>query len=145
MAGNPNTAPIYTKAGNVSTDNAGAMSQGITAAAADYDGTSANNVVVHTAGAEGSYVQRLRFVAKGSNVATVARVYINNGDGNGTAANNSFIGQVSLPATTASATAATIEPDYPLGFAIPAGYRVVVGLGTAVSAGWVCTAIAGNY
>ncbi len=140
-----NTAPIYTKAGNVSTDNAGAMSQGLTSAAADYDGTSANNAVSHIAGADGSFVQRIRFVSKGTNVATVARVYVNNGSSAGTAANNALVGQISLPATTASAAAATIEIDYPLNIALPAGYRVLVGLGTAVSAGWVATCIAGNY
>jgi hypothetical protein len=32
-----------------------------------------------------------------------------------------------------------------MGFAIPAGFRIYFGLGTAVAAGWVCTAIGGKY
>lgn len=143
MAANPN--PIFTKAGNVSTDNAGAMSQGLASAAADYDGTGANNVLVFTAGAEGAFVQRLRFSSKGSNAAAVARVYINNGSSPGTAANNALYAQVSLPSTTASATVGTADVDHAMNFALPAGYRLYVGLGAAVSAGWVCTAIGGNY
>jgi hypothetical protein len=141
-----NTAPIFSKAGDVSKDAATGMAQGITSAAADYDGAGANNVLVFTADAtNGGFIQRLRFKAKGTNVATVMRVYINNGSTPGTAANNAFYGEISLPATTASATAATAEIDYPMGFALPPGFRIYVGLGTAVAAGWVVTPIAGQY
>lgn len=122
------------------------MSAGITAAAADYDGTGANNVLAFTADpTSGSFIQRLRFKAKGTNVATVARIYINNGSANTSAANNSFYGEISLPATTASATAATVDIDYPLNIALDPGFRIYVGLGTAVSAGWVVTPIGGKY
>ncbi len=140
-----NTAPIFTKAGNVSKDNAGAMAPTLTTAAADYDGTGANNALVFTAGADGSFIQRLRFVAAGSNVATVARVYVNNGSTNGTAANNAPYGQVPLGATTASNTTSTPEPDYPMNFMLPAGYTIYVGLGTTVAAGWSVFPVAGNY
>lgn len=140
-----NTAPIYSLNGDVSTDSGTGMSQLISAAAADYTGIGANNRLVFTAGANGGFVQRLRFKAVGTNVAAVMRVYINNGATAGTATNNAFYGEVSLPATTASTTAATAEIDYPLNFALPAGFRIYVGLGAAVAAGWVCTAIAGEY
>jgi hypothetical protein len=73
------------------------------------------------------------------------RVFINNGSANTTAANNSFWGEVALPATTASTTGATIDLDYQLGFALPAGWRIYVGLGAAVAAGWTVTCIAGKY
>ncbi len=63
------------------------------------------NKLVFTAGANGSYIKKLRFQAIGTNVASVARIYINNGSTNGTATNNSFYGQVSLPATTATQSA----------------------------------------
>ena len=59
--------------------------------------------------------------------------------------NNMFYGEVSLPATTAIATAATVEVDYPMNIAIPPGFRVLVGLGTTVSGGWIVTAIGGKY
>ena len=246
-----NNSPIYTRVGDI---------QGITAitsAAADYVGQSAANVPVFTADASnGGYIQRLRFKAAGTNNATVARVYINNGSlylisplgtpgipsgtplnsggslypgtfygkvqavdqwggvtapGNESSAvlvttvngsitwnwttvtnavsyrlftgptstaeyvffttstnsfvqtsavtggtlgnppdyatNNFFVGEISLPATTGIATAATVDVDYPLNLALPPGYRIIVGTGayTAGNAGWTVTAIGGKY
>lgn len=144
MAGN--TDPIYSKAGSVANNGSTGMNQLITAVANDYTGAGANNSLVFTADAtNGSFVQRLRFKAGGTNVASVMRIFINNGSVATSAANNTFYGEVTLPATTAIATAATIDIDYPMNFALPAGFRIYVGLGTAVSAGWVVTAVAGNY
>lgn len=141
-----NTAPIYTLLGDVSTDSGTGMSAVITAAAADYTGISANNRLVFTANAtNGGFVQRLRMKAAGTNVAAVMRVYLNNGSTNTTATNNSFYGEVSLPATTASTTSATVDIDYPMNFALPPGFRIYVGLGAAVAAGWTVTAIGGEY
>lgn len=140
-----NTAPIYSLAGSISNNAATAMNQMITAAANDYTGIDADVSLVFTAGADGSYVQRLRFKAGGTNIATVARIYVNNGSDHTTAANNVFYGEVSLPATTAIATAATVEIDYPLDFALPASFRIYIGLATAVAAGWCVTPIAGKY
>ena len=224
-------------------------------AAADYFGVSEYNKEVFTADTvNGSFIQRLRFKAVGTNVATVARIYLNNGgpnqnwttapaaptstpaitggtmlaggyyaqviaiDASGqqsvvgalstvatiasgaagsiawawtavpgavsyriyvaanatagnavryfTSATNSYsqtampatgtyddpmigntklYGELSLPATTISATTATTEFDYPMNFALPAGWEVYVGLGTTVAAGWVVMPIAGDY
>lgn len=141
-----NIDPIYTRLGDVSNNSGTGMNQLVTAAAANYDGTSANNSLVFTADAtNGGFVQRLRFVAGGTNVATVARIFINNGSANTTATNNVMYGQVSLPATTATNTAATTEIDYPLNIALNPGFRIYIGLATAVAAGWVVTAVGGEY
>jgi hypothetical protein len=140
-----NKEPIYTLTADVSKDGTTGMGALITASAADYTGISANYVLVHTAGAEGSFIRRLRFKAGGTNVAAVARVFINNGSTPGTATNNAFFGEISLPATTASTTAATADIDYPMDLQLPNGFRVYVGLGAAVAAGWACTAVAGQY
>lgn len=141
-----NTAPIYSRLGDVSNNSSTGMNALITAAANDYTGAGANNSLVFTADAtNGGFVQRLRLKAGGTNVASVMRVFINNGAANTTASNNVFYGEISLPATTAIATAATVEIDYAMNFALPAGFRIYVGLGTAVAAGWVCTPIAGEY
>jgi len=141
-----NIDPIYSKAGDVSNNGTTGMNQLVTTAAADYTGASANNSLIFTADStNGGYVQRIRFKAGGTNTASVARIFINNGSANTTATNNVFYGEVSLPATTAIATAATVEIDYPLGFALPAGFRLYFGLGTTVAAGWVATVIAGKY
>lgn len=140
-----NIDPIYTREPEIANNGTTGMNQLITAAATDYTGIDADTSLVFTAGAEGSYIERLRFKAGGTNVATVARIYINNGSAPTTATNNVFYGEVSLPATTATNTAATAEIDYFMTLAIPASFRVYVGLATAVAAGWVVTPVAGNY
>lgn len=244
-----NTSPIFSAFADIQGGDI------LTAAANEYTGQSINNVVTFTANASnGGYIQRLRFKALGTNVATVARVFINNGlsrsaspltavsgtptgtpsatggtlqagtyfakivaidqYGGRTAAstetasvavtgtvgsivwnwtavtgavsyriyvgpvtggqlsfftaatnaftqvspvgtrdnittavnnNNAFYGEISLPATTASATAGTVDIDYPMNYALPPGFRVIVGLGTLVAAGWQVTGIGGTY
>lgn len=140
-----NVDPIYSKQGDVSNNGTTAMNQLVLTAANDYTGIGANNSLIFTAGANGSYVERIRFKAGGTNIASVARIFINNGSTNGTAANNVFYGEVSLPATTLTATAATIEIDYPMNFPLNASFRIYFGLGTTVAAGWVATVIGGDY
>jgi len=140
-----NTDPIWSKSGDVSNNNGTGMNQLITAAANDYTGAGANNSLIFTAGSNGARVSRIRLKAGGGNVASVARFFINNGSANTSASNNVFVGEVSLPATTASASSATVDIDYPVDIALPAGFKLYMGLGTAVSAGWVATVIAGQY
>lgn len=147
-----NQSPIYTKQPVNSADgtstSTSVMAPTLTLAANDYTGISANNVRVFTAdAANGSRCPAIGFKSLGTNVQTVARVYINNGGVNTTAANNTFIGEFQLPATTISATVAS--PD--LAYALPVpnlapGFRVFVGLSTAVAAGWDAFPIeAGRY
>ncbi len=141
-----NNDPIFSRVGDVSSNGTTGMAPTLTTAAADYDGTGANNSLVFTADStNGGFVQRLRFKAKGTNTASVARIFINNGSTNGTASNNSFYGEVSLPGTTATNTAATVDLDYIINLALPAGFRIYVGLATTVAAGWVVTPVAGKY
>jgi hypothetical protein len=141
-----NTAPIFSIKGDVSRDDGTTMPTAVLTATGDYTGASANHELIYTAdSADGGWVDRLRFKALGTNIATVARIYVNNGSANTTAANNVFIGEVSLPATTASNTVATADIDYPLGFALKAGFRIYVGVATTVAAGWRVTCIGGQY
>lgn len=141
-----NTEPIYSKEGETANNGTTGMNQLVLTAAADYTGISANNSLIFTADAtNGSFIQRIRFKAGGTNVASVARIYLNNGGVNTSATNNQFYGEVSLPATTAVTGSATVEIDYPMNFAIPAGFRIYFGLGASVAAGWVATVVAGNY
>lgn len=109
-----------------------------------YTGTGTVNIPF-TAGANGAYVSAIKLKPRGTNVASVARFFLNNGADNNTDANNALIGEISLPATTAIATAALIELALPLNIPIPAGYRILFVLGTAVAAGWDATVIAGDY
>jgi hypothetical protein len=62
-----------------------------------------------------------------------------------TVGNQFLYGEISLPATTASAAVATVDIDYPLNMALPPGYEVYVGIATAVAAGWLVTGIGGVY
>ena len=252
MAGN--TAPIYSKSAAIG------QSALLTTAAADYTGASPYNRQVFEADlTNGGYLQRIRFKARGTNVASVARIYINRGFANNslavapaaptgtpsttggaliigtyyatvvavmangsmsavgaysaavsttttatssiawawtavpgavsyriyvspwvasgatyatfatryfTSATNSYnqtamaetgtyddpttagqflYDEVSLPATSAIATAATVTIEIPMNMALPLGYQVLVGLGTTVAAGWQVSAIGGAY
>jgi hypothetical protein len=140
-----NKEPIFTRVPDVSTNNGTGMAQPITAAANDPTGVDADFALTHTAGDEGSFLERIRFKSHGTNVASKALVIVNNGSTPGTLTNNVFFGEVSLPATTANAAAALIEIDYPTNLPLPPGFRVYVGLGTAVAAGWTAMGIGGQY
>ena len=141
-----NIDPIYSKSGDVSNNNGTGMNAAITLAANDFTGAGANNSLVFTAGPQGAFIQRLRLKAAGTNVASVLRVFLNNGAIHTTATNNTFHGEIALPATTANAAGITsYDLDYVLNIAVPAGFTVWVGLGTAVAAGWVVTPVAGQY
>jgi hypothetical protein len=127
------------------TPNTGPLNAFIKTSDNVYDGNGANTTTLFTAGSFGSYVERIRFRAAGTNIATVARVWINNGSAYTTAANNELFDEITLPATTASAVAATTLQELALGFAIPSGWRIAVGLGTTVAAGYYCTVIGMDY
>jgi hypothetical protein len=140
-----NTSPIFTLTPDISTNGTTGAGQPITLAAADYTGISANYMLIHTPGANGSFVSQIRCVASGSNVATVARIFANNGSAVGTATNNCPIDQISLPVTTASNTAATTTIVFPLNLRLPSGWKLYIGIATAVAAGWTFVAETGQY
>ena len=143
-----NTAPIFSISWDVSTNSGTWMATDLVTATGDYTWVSANHQLVHTAWTNGSIVRFLQFKAKGTNTASVARIYFNNWSVNTTASNNTFFDEISLPATTAINTASTpvITYSFPWnGVALPNGFRIYVGLGTTVAAGWVCTCIAWEY
>jgi len=95
--------------------------------------------------AAGNFIQKLICRALGSNVGSVLRVYANNGGVNSTAANNALVAEVTLPTTTLSQTAAMAGVEIPLNLVLPQAYNLNATLGTAVAAGWMVTAIGGQY
>lgn len=144
-----NTSPRFTAVGDYSSDGSTAMAPTFTTAAADYTGaTATHNKLVFTADStNGGRIVGIHFAAIGTNTQSVARVYVNNGSANTTAANNSYVGAVTLPATTASNTVAEASADYmfPGGYAdLAPGWKIYVGLATTVAAGWVATPILGG-
>lgn len=139
MATTLNTTPIYTASGDTQ------WSVSATTANTTKDLSSGTSFLVFTAGSNGGYVQRIRFMSLGTNVATVARIWINDGDVTTTAANNTLWDNISLAATTNSETSAQPVFELPLNIALPANYRIYVTLGTVVSAGYTITVIGGKY
>lgn len=136
-----NTSPIFSSTGDIQ------WTQVQTAANTTYDGTIGTPAIAFSASVSGGFVQRIRFRASGSATATVARVFINNGQSTGSAANNVLFDEITLAATTAIQTAATAVYELPLNVALPAGYRILTTLGTVQSAGggWYAAAIGGSY
>ena len=134
-----NTNPIYTASGDTQ------WTVSATTANTTKDLSSGTSFTAFTASATGGYVQRIRFKPLGTNVATVARVFINNGLTTATAANNTYWDDISLPSTTVSEISAQPTFELPLNMALPAGYKIIVTLGTAVAAGYTITVVGGKY
>ena len=101
---------------------------------------------IETAGAvEGSRLDFIKVRALGTNVATVIRIWINNGAATTTAANNTLYLERTLSATTVSQTSEQPDIILPMNISLAAGYRVYATFGTAVAAGFHLTAIGGDY
>lgn len=150
-----NTAPLYTL-----TPNIGTARITTTYAQVKSDGTSAgttNDFVVKafTAGANGSYVDRVRFFSVASaaattGVATTLRAYLSTVSTPGATANSDtfLIGEVSVPAISSShSTNATNYYDIVLGFAIPSGKYIHVSQHVAqtTNQAWNAIVIGGDY
>jgi hypothetical protein len=134
-----NTQPIFSKQGSIQWASAA-----LTAANTAKDGTG-TVATVFTAGVDGAFVQKLVARALGTNVATVLRVFVNNGGVNTTAANNALVAELALPASALSETTSQVPFELPLNFALPAGYKIICTLGTAVAAGYQLSVFGGTY
>lgn len=140
MAGNQ--LPIFSKRGAI------AFNSYMVTGNTTVDLTSGTTYLVFTADSvNGSFVQRIRFRSTpgGTTTATVARIWLNNGATTGTATNNILFDEITLPSTTASASTATGGIELPLGFALPAGWRIYITIGTSSANGWAATTVAGDY
>jgi hypothetical protein len=127
-----------------------------TAATAGTPGLTANTTTDLTSGTiygpiftgkavDGSRLDFIKVRPLGTNVATVIRIWINNGSATGTAANNTLYLERTLNATTVSQTAEQPDIALPISLSIPAGYRIYATFGTAVAAGFHLTAVGGDY
>ena len=138
-----NTQPIFSALGSIQWSASAVNAANI---AKDGTGTVTTIATGNNAGNNaGNFVQRLVARALGTNVASVLRVFVNNGGVNTTAANNSLIGELTLPGTTISEVSAQADYVLPLNFVLPAGYKINVTLGTAVAAGYQVSIIGGQY
>lgn len=135
-----NTSPIYSLAPDIQWG-----STILNTANTAKDGTGTVLTVFTADATNGGFVQKIRFRAAGTNVASVGRVFINNGSSNTTAANNILWEDITLTATTNSEVAQLTNQEIVLGFALPAGYKINVTLGTTVAAGYYVSVIGGKY
>ena len=111
------------------------------------DGT-AGTTLLYTAPTDGALVTGFMAMPLGTNVASVLRIFLNNGSTNGTAANNCMVAQVSLPATTNSEVAALAPVWVPLPRQfqdVKATYGFYGVVGTTVAAGWMVTPAASKF
>jgi len=142
-----NTSPIYSIVGavdSVASNNSGLVVGPTANTALDGSGTL---VKAFTAGANGSYVQKMRFRPVGSPAATVCRVFISSSTS--TSATNSWLyDEITLPAVTLSQTAASSVFELPINVALDPNYLLYVTFGTSTGSagtGYSIVTIAGDY
>ena len=142
-----NTSPIFSIAGHVesvASDNSGLVVGPTANTAQDGSGTLYK---AFTAGANGSFLQKIRFRPVGSPAATVCRVFISSSSS--TSATNTWLyDEITLPAVTVSQTAASSVFELPLNFALNASYLLYVTFGTSTGStgtGYSVVTVAGDY
>lgn len=133
-----NTSPIFILTPTVQWSSSG------TSANTNFDGTG-TVATVFTASTNGSRIEKIKLKHLGTNVATVIRLFINNGSSNTTAANNSLYKEVTMAANTASQTAESTEVEIPVDLVLPASYKITCTTGTAIASGVQVTAVGGHY
>lgn len=148
----PNLDPIYPVTPKCSW---GKVMTADATASKNHDGTAAGMITLFEAGLNGSKIDQIVSRALGTNIATVLRLFINNGQDNLVADNNTLIYEITIPATTISETAGLIDYDLtrtkgtidvaPIIPYLPAGYKIMAIVGTTIAAGLQVTVWGGDY
>ena len=142
-----NTSPIYSIVG--ATDSVASNNSGLVVGpTANTSQTGSGTLYkAFTAGANGSYVQKMRFRPVLSPAATVCRVFISSSST--TSATDTWLyDEITLPAVTVSQTAASSVFELPLNIALDPNYLLFVTFGTSTGAsgtGYSIVTIAGDY
>ena len=142
-----NTSPIYSIVGatdSVASNNSGLVVGPTANTALDGTGTLYK---AFTAGANGSYVQKVRFRPVGSPAATVCRVFISSSTTTSASATWLY-DEITLPAVTLSQTTATSVFELPINVALDPNYLLYVTFGTSTGSsgtGYSIVTIAGDY
>lgn len=125
--------------------------QTLTAANTALDGTGTTALVATAPAAAapaGSLVEKIRCMHLGTNVATVIRVFLNNGATPATAGNNALIAEKTMPANTLSQVAESVPQDIVINQVLKGHAttpeRLYVTIGTAVAAGIRFAAMGGD-
>ena len=146
----PNVFPIYSRVGDIQwsiADGDGGTGGPLKTANTNVDGSGTLTTVFTADATNGGRVERLSARAAGTNVASVLRVFINNGSTSNNT-NTTLITEVTLPATTASAVAALADVTIygtPFPLVLPPGYKLLVTVGTTIAAGYRVTTYSGKY
>lgn len=147
-----NIDPVYSKAGRFGAGGTSTTFK-ISASTANtnFDGTGTLDTdiwIAFTADAtNGSFLRSIKAKIRstGVGVASVLRLFINNGSANGTNTNNALYAELSLPAITATQTSATPDFEIPMNIMLPASYRVLYTFGTAPVNVWYVYGVGGDY
>jgi hypothetical protein len=137
-----NTSPVFPLVPVITWVNTGAVTANTTTDLTS--GTTYNSNFTANA-TNGSRVDFVRVRALGTNVATVIRVWINNGATIATATNNTQFFERALAATTVSQTSELPDVILPINVSLPAGYKIYYTFGTAVAAGYSIQVVGGDY
>lgn len=130
-----NTAPIYIKAPKIGAA-AWLNADGNNTA---FDGTGTFKTLF-TAGAEGSYVDRIIARPVGTNSGAIdARVFLHDGS------SYWYLTDLSLQVNTISTTAGNAVAQCPIGIGLPTGWSVRVALAATPTVGWHFTVLGGDY
>lgn len=134
-----NTAPIFVK------NPKSWFAPSGTSANTALDGTGTVVTVVTADATEGSFVEKIRITHLGTNVASVLRLFMNNGSTNAIAANNALVKEIALAANTLSQTAVSAAIEVDINLPLAAGYKLNCTIGTAMAAGVMVAASGGDY
>lgn len=137
-----NITPIFAKVGRIEWAQSSTAVTGadLTNAALIFTADATNGSIVNEV--------RVKYLPGTSTVATVFRVWINNGSAVATTTNNTLISEISIAIITTSQTAATVDYAVPMprgGLVLPPGYKVYASIGTYSTGTFMITAIGGDY
>tara|TARA_R110000868_G_scaffold31018_1_gene114061 strand:- start:6231 stop:6689 length:459 start_codon:yes stop_codon:yes gene_type:complete len=149
-----NINPIYSL-----TPNVGTVKITQNSALVRSDGSAANAIgtdqfLAFTSGANGSFIQRVRFnvvasAAAVNSVATTLRVFLSSiNTGTPTAANTDLLAEISVPIiSAANSTAASSYYEIPFNIAIPTGHYILVSqhLAQTANQSWQAIVFGGDY
>ena len=149
-----NINPIYSL-----TPNVGTVKITQNSALVRSDGSAANAIgtdqfLAFTSGANGSFIQRVRFNVVASSaavnsVATTLRVFLSSiNTGTPTAANTYLLAEISVPIiSAANSTGASSYYEIPFNIAIPTGHYILVSqhLAQTANQSWQAIVFGGNY
>jgi hypothetical protein len=137
-----NTNPVFPLAPRI------VVGQTLLTANTSKDGTG-TVVTLYTAGADGAKVDGVNVAYTGTSVATVLRLYVNNGSATTTAANNTLIKAITVPANTMTSEVNTAADFFTTALAggsimLPAGYKITAHIAVTVAAAIAVTVTGGD-